>query len=55
MTGPQGRYILMELKKEEGNLTPAQYETLELLQEIPGVEAYAFWPSGWDEIERILR
>jgi hypothetical protein len=48
------RYVLMELKKVDGRLTPDQKEAGELLAQCPGVESYCFWPKDWPRIEEVL-
>ena len=48
------RYLLVELKRFQGKLTPAQAEAAALLKQCPGVEYYCFWPEDWPEIEKVL-
>jgi hypothetical protein len=48
------RFMLFELKTENGQPTYEQYHLLELLQNA-GVEAYLFRPSDFEEIAEILR
>jgi len=49
------RLLLIELKTETGQPTPEQAEWLELLEQVPGVEAYLWKPSDFDDIAEILR
>jgi len=48
------RFIAAELKKEGGQPSIDQATVLEQLSECPGVEAYLWRPSDWDEIVEVL-
>ena len=48
------RYILAELKSEDGVATPEQREALKILGRCKAVEAYLWRPSDWDDVQRIL-
>jgi len=47
------RVIWFEVKSEDGELSPEQYEWLYELQ-MAGQEAYLIKPSDWDEIVKLL-
>jgi len=49
------RLLVIECKTEKGQPSPEQCEWLELLEQVPGVEAYLLRPSDLDEVTRILR
>lgn len=49
------RVIYAELKSEKGRLTSKQQRWIEELSGCPGVEVYAWRPSDWAAIERVLR
>lgn len=51
------RLIFAELKGTKGTLSPAQKEFLQAITdlELPGVNAYAWWPDDEDEVVRVLR
>ncbi len=49
------RYILAELKRENGKSTNTQAEVLELLRCCPGVESYLWQPSDWDDLVKVLQ
>ena len=49
------RFILAELKTEEGDVSVWQREWGELLVACPGVEYYLWRPSNRDEIDNVLR
>lgn len=49
------RYVLLELKKQDGQPTEHQYFYLEAASRCPGIEAWLVKPSDWEEIERFLR
>ena len=49
------RVVLVELKRDDGKVTPKQYEALELYRRCPGVETYLWRPSDWDEIVEVMR
>jgi hypothetical protein len=49
------RLLLVELKSEKGKLTQQQREWLDDLARCPGVEAYLWKPSSFDEIVELLR
>ena len=49
------RVVFAELKTEKGRVTPAQREVMGLLSLCPGVEAYLWRPSDWDEIVKVIR
>lgn len=49
------RVVFIELKREDGVLTPAQKTWNVTLWMCPGVERYVFKPSMWDDIEALLR
>lgn len=48
------RFILAELKRENGKTTPHQDRWLEMLRGCPGVEVYLWRPSDLDGIARCL-
>lgn len=48
------RLIYIELKTETGVLTLDQYEWLDDLRQIRGVEVYVWQPSDRDEVLRVL-
>src|SRR5262245_51071700 len=48
--GHPARLILAELKSDHGVLSPGQREWLIILRQVPGVEAFVWYPSDWDEI-----
>jgi hypothetical protein len=48
------RIILAELKSENGRLSKAQGDWLELLGRCPGVESYVWRPRDWRAIEGVL-
>lgn len=53
------RFILAEIKREEGELSPSQRRWMEMLRRVAdasggAVGAYVWRPSGWPEIERTL-
>lgn len=52
-----GRAVLKyaELKTETGKLTPDQQEWLIILNKVPGVRAYVWRPSQFEDIARILQ
>lgn len=47
------RFLLAELKAEDGRLTQEQTETITTLRNA-GVEVYVWRPSQWQEIEKVL-
>ncbi len=49
------RLIFAELKSEKGQPTMEQCEWLEALNGVPGIEAYLWKPSDFDEIVEVLR
>ena len=49
------RMVVAELKAERGHLTDDQAVWMRALGECPGVEAYVWRPSDWDEIVRVLQ
>ena len=49
------RCLFIELKSENGKLTPSQEEWAELLKACPGVEYYCWRPSQIEDIASILR
>lgn len=49
------RLVVAELKREKGKLTERQGYWLDLLRACPGIEAYVWRPSDWDEVQRVLR
>lgn len=49
------RGILLELKRQEGKLTPAQAECLALWDQVPGITARCIRPSDWDALVELLR
>lgn len=49
------RLIFAELKSETGQLTIDQHIWLQILQNCPGVEAYLWRPSDFEEIVSILQ
>ena len=48
------KYLVVELKTERGKLSPAQEETLRMLDECPGVEWAVWRPSQWESILKEL-
>ena len=49
------RLLFCELKSEKGQPTIEQCEWLEALNGVPGIEAYLWKPSDFDEIVTILQ
>ena len=49
------RLIVAELKREDGKVTAAQQEWLDLLRQCPGVESYVWRPGDIEEIAAVLR
>jgi hypothetical protein len=49
------RLVFAELKSERGRVTAAQQRWLDLLGQVPGVEARLWRPGDWDEIVATLR
>ena len=50
----QGRFLVAELKRERGRVTPEQRVWLEGLRRA-GVAAYLWRPSDWPQIEATLK
>ncbi len=50
----RARIIYAEVKSETGELSWDQAEWLTMLQDA-GAEVYAWWPSDWDELVKILK
>jgi hypothetical protein len=48
-----GRAIAAELKSAKGRVTKAQQQWLDELDDVPGIEAYLWSPTSWDDIEMI--
>jgi hypothetical protein len=51
---PLVRLVFAELKSDKGKLTAAQAAWLEVLGQVPHVEAYCWRPCDWDEMIRVL-
>jgi hypothetical protein len=51
----EGRMIVAELKREGGQPTPEQYFWLIEFLKMGNTEVYLWYPSDWDEIERVIR
>jgi hypothetical protein len=49
------RLLIVELKRNGAKPTPDQERWLELLGQVPGVEAYLWKPSDWDSIVAALQ
>ena len=49
------RFILAELKTDNGKLTAAQREWLEALGRVPHVETFCWRPGDFEEIVALLR
>jgi hypothetical protein len=49
------RLVFAELKSDKGKVSPAQLHWLDLLAQVPGVEAYLWRPADFDHMVRILR
>lgn len=49
------RVLFIELKTENGTVSPAQQEWISALDATDRVEAYVFRPSDWDRFEGIIR
>lgn len=49
------RLVFAELKAEKGAVRPAQRQWLELLGRCPGVEAYLWFPSDFEEVKEVLK
>lgn len=49
------RFVLAELKRENGKTTDHQDRWLDMLRACPGIEAYLWRPSDIDAIAGILR
>lgn len=48
------RVVVAELKRKGGRVEPTQRAWLDDFA-ASGVEAYVWFPSDWDEVERVLR
>lgn len=49
------RFVLAELKRENGRTTPFQDTWLALLRACPGIETYLWRPRDFDAIAAVLR
>lgn len=49
-----GELIAAELKTETGRVRPEQYQWLEILAQVPGIETALWRPSDWDDIQARL-
>lgn len=49
-----GRMLAVELKSEKGKVRPEQQEWIDVLNTVPGVQAFVWRPSMWDEIVATL-
>jgi hypothetical protein len=49
------RFVLAELKRENGKPSAYQQTWLELLRACPGIETYLWRPSDFDTIAAVLR
>ena len=49
------RVIFAELKRQNGRVTIPQHLWFHDLDECPGVEAYIWKPSDWNEIVEVIR
>lgn len=49
-----GRFLLAELKRETGDVSPAQESMIADLR-AAGVTVYVWRPSDWDEVVEVLR
>lgn len=47
------RFVMAELKRDNGRLSEAQRETIGELRQC-GIEVYVWRPRDWSEIERVL-
>jgi hypothetical protein len=48
------RFVVVELKRETGKVTPSQEHWLGLLRQCPGVEVFVWRPSDWPEVLEVL-
>jgi hypothetical protein len=48
------RVLFVELKREDGKMTPEQTECFAKLSRCPGVEVYLWKPSDRTEVQRVL-
>ena len=55
--GPQsgGKLIFLEVKAENGRVTPEQQQWIDALGTVPGITARVVKPSDFAEVERLLR
>lgn len=49
------KLLIVELKSENGILSLAQKQWLDLLNRVPGVEVYTWRPKDLEQIEKCLR
>jgi hypothetical protein len=49
------RLLLVELKSEHGDVTPAEHEWLTMLEQCPGIDVYLWRPSDIDLAVKVLR
>ncbi len=47
--------VFAELKSDTGQLSPAQEAWIDALSRCPGVRAFVWRPSDWDQIVAVLR
>ena len=50
----RGRMLVVELKADDGRLSPEQQEWLQELRLVQGLECYVWRPRDWDEVCRLL-
>lgn len=48
------RVVFLELKREDGKMSPEQVEWLAALRQCGGVEVAVVRPSGWGVVEKML-
>ncbi len=48
------RLVLVEVKRQDGTVSPAQRDWLDILARCPGVESYVIRPSDWALLDALL-
>ncbi len=48
------RVLFLEVKREDGRVSPAQRDWLDALARCPGVESYVIRPSDWALLDALL-